>query len=333
MRKLAYLVTILLALVGGALLAGLSSGPSGFGQTWIHIHMRVVQHQLASLSHHLALYKQSHGRYPTNDEGLPALDNFKARFPVDFPEDEETLRKVAGNLYDPNYRMSMRYLGSLEESGELPKNAEEFRQLALWPKLRDLPKREATTPPTVDLAIAKDGEVFLITHSGVMTPWLVPYIYENRNGLDQSKFAGSLVEKDPARQYSVEVDKGVYVYAVGGQQLVRRLNEYWWLDNGQKFVGAGFLFVALILFIWLNVKKQSPVRKTAVALVLSAGTGLLLNSVKMSCYAMGSLFRPSDPAIVSRQRELLDQYYRQGVIAEPTYKKALEGLEPPKQNS
>lgn len=322
MRKTAYLVGIILAAgLGGYLVSGPIS--EGRGQSWVQWHLDVIQKQLSSLKHHLILYKQTHGRYPTNDEGLGVLDNFESRFPADFAPDEAARKTINGNFYRQWSKEGQMLIDEYRfEFGSVPKNAEEFRSDLLWMRHEPPTKTERATTP-VEVAFAEGENVFLITPAGVMTPWMVPYVYENRQGMDAGKFAGSPVERDKKGRYSVQVDQGVFIYSVGAELLSRRLDRLWWEDNSPRFVGLGLLAVAAILVVAVNRCSRTAV----VAGVAAAAVGLaVFQTTRVTCYVMSPLFRYRDPEMVSRQRELLEQYHQRGVIADSTYEKALEGL-------
>ena len=79
MRKVVFVVLIVaLGGIGAWLVAGY--GRDDRGQWWLRSHLEIVQDQLADLKDHLQAYREAHGRYPTNDEGLATLDNFESRF-------------------------------------------------------------------------------------------------------------------------------------------------------------------------------------------------------------------------------------------------------------
>jgi hypothetical protein len=66
-----------------------------------------------------------------------------------------------------------------------------------------------------------------------------------------------------------------------------------------------------------------------VALLASGGAGVGAHTLsRATCYVMSPLFRRRDPAMVVRQKELLQRFHAAGVIGDATYRKSLSALEP-----
>jgi hypothetical protein len=58
---------------------------------WLRCHLEILDSQLQGLKELLQDFKEKHGRYPTNDEGLAALDNFESRFAITYYREFEDL--------------------------------------------------------------------------------------------------------------------------------------------------------------------------------------------------------------------------------------------------
>lgn len=81
-KVLVFIAVLALAAIGTFLAAG--SGSDDRGVHWMRSHLDAIRSELDGLAGHLRRFKEKHGRYPTNDEGLAALDTFEARFQVPF---------------------------------------------------------------------------------------------------------------------------------------------------------------------------------------------------------------------------------------------------------
>lgn len=344
MRKAAYVVTIVVASALGTYLV------TGYGQDdrgrwrarWVRSHLVVIQNQLAGLKSHLLKYKDAHGRYPTNDEGLAALDNFEARFetylyrrlhesPGEMPRpprrrypelggrSREVLQAYRSMRSDDPQEARQRLLDVLGFSDE-PLDEEQLRARKL-------------EPVKAVLVIGDGDNIFVLGPTGALSPWLVPYVYENRNGLSQAKFEGSPADSDKKGRYSVRVDDGVYVSSVGGQLYAERLDRMWWKDNGPRFVGAGLLLVAVVFLVMMIRTSKKAAIAGAVAMLLSgvAGFGLTilfgLTVLYIVCYGSPGFFSYRDPKMIARQKELLVKYHSRGVLGDQAYKRALSALE------
>jgi hypothetical protein len=306
---------------------------------WREDHLTVIQEQMAQLKELTLEYGKAHGRYPTNDEGLAALDTFISRFNI-------TLYRATDSnglfVYD-SCRPPLGFLSHLKifaevlrkEPGHLPAPGQAAPRF--MPNLFSEEPKKPERPYqafAAELAVAKNGEVYIITPGGIDSPWLLPYIYENRNGLDSSAFAHSPVNRDAAGRYSVRVDDGVYIYSAGGESYAR-------VVFVQRVWAIALLAASLAMFITAivyAVKNVRQARRRVVAFssswnavfgtVLAAGVIAVINTPM--CYAMIPLFSVHEPKMAARQRELLDKYRAAGVISEETYRKSLAAVEPVK---
>lgn len=316
---------------------------TSFHATWIEDHIRIIRGQLQGLACTVRDFKATHGRYPTNDEGLGVLDDLGACavFTNFFPSGD------AARMY----RMSLRIhygrqaretlnlptgLASRDEQLRIAKEmAEEGAQITLDADpsayYADDPL-EVGPVAMVPLAVAinRNGLVYWLDDGQVLSPWLQPYMYENRTMGPESRFKGSPVEGDWTRRFSVKVDKGVFIYSPSAEFMVRRQGGTWWHCRGPLVMGAAMVLVALLMGITLSLRhRQSAPFITALKSVfLTLGGGVALAAVIMpSCYAMARPFSYQDPAMVRRQVELLDQYRERGVISAETHARCMAAIE------
>jgi hypothetical protein len=329
----------IIVLVGGSLLLLFVCGILLLLSGWRVDHLTVLQEQMAQLKELALEYRQAHGQYPTNDEGLAALDTFVSRFKF-------TLYRAtdSNNLFDSNLcRFPLDFQRHLKiyaevlrkEPGRLPSPGQVAAR-----SIQNLFSEEPKKPEkpyqafAAELAIAKNGEVYIITPGGIDSPWLLPYIYENRNGLDASAFAHSPVNRDAAGRYSVRVDDGVYIYSVGGESFAQVVFVQKALATAIGAVALA-LFIAAIVYAVKNVR-QAKRRAVAFSSSWSAIFGTLLVGLAVMFVSVPGghnealLFSKYEPTMVVRQRELLDKYRGAGVISEETYRKSLAAVEPVK---
>lgn len=329
MKKSTWLIILacLLVATGGYLLAGRRTDDTGL--RWKGAHLAFIQEQLNALADELRRYHEIHGRYPTNDEGLGALE-FDARFSV--PSDlgsngEESglfSRELAWQIVAEG-ALSNRLAEYRTSHHHPPRNAAEFTEM--W-GLGGGKIAEPVDPsaPVVDLAISRDDHLFLLREGMVLSPWYLPYGYENRRGMDASLFAGSPADDGDGR-YVLKVDEGIYVYSVGGQLWADEYDYASFHYHKWFWIGGGMFLVALVLVL---VATRSA-RRIGEALLMMGGFAILgLGAGKLfqaTCYAMAGLFHRRDEQAVARQRELLTQFRDRGVITPDTYARAMTAID------
>ena len=337
-RSIPYVaMSILLAAVGGFLAAGY--GGDDRELAWTKRHLKVIPEQLSVLKTHLVRYNEVHGRYPTNDEGLAALDNFETRL------DMHLFRMIGAGENDvpssyytsPGKPWGMRkdmVRGFRAQKGGRGSEARvslkyQFSDWLEFEGDQHLPKdREVTT---VTMAISDQNDIFPLSPAGVLSPWWLPYTYENRVGLDVAKFEGSPANDDPKRLYSIRVDEGIYLCAVDGKEWVAEANRQWWVRNGPRCLGGVMLFAAVGLLVAATrvSKGRIPVIGAVLALFF-AGMGVAANNLPhATCYVMSPLFSRRTPQMAVRQKALLDAYHSRGVISNAVYQRSVAALAVP----
>ena len=174
-------------------------------------------------------------------------------------------------------------------------------------------------------------------NSGILTRFGDPFIYENRRGIGSAKFADSGATLDHARQYSIRVDDGVYVWSVGARQACDAL-AYW-----QPRLSAAKAMVILVsaafvaLFVWASVAsaRRQPgrsKRQDSLLVSLLAGAALWFFTVLFAapafvktCYE-GSINWARKPELTAEYKSLLSKYNKRGVIRDSTYRKIIQAM-------
>ncbi|HUT01492.1 MAG TPA: hypothetical protein VM031_03485 [Phycisphaerae bacterium] len=148
----------------------------------------------------LRKYKAAHGRYPSTDEGLPVLSDYQHRFSTDGRGRElwgaEPVRWTARAFRERRSRW--------------PTNQGE-----LWED--NVPIRSHRPVEGIEVAISREGEVYLLYHGETLSAFNRPFCYENL-ATETGEGAGlSLAPPDPLGMHSVKVDDGVVLYSPGAE--------------------------------------------------------------------------------------------------------------------
>jgi hypothetical protein len=302
--------------------------------------VQIIQGQLADIKELLQDYRKAHGRYPSNDEGLSVLDNFESRLKMHFitfanPDADDVLDYDSGHPAGGFWAEARRNLQIFRmQNGHAPRSAKDLEFTSFdYYESRSLQGKQ---PPSIELevAVTKNDNLLIPTHQGILSPWLLPYVYENRSNLDAAAFEFSPVNRDPNGRYSVCVDKGIYVYSVGAKNYAE-INDRLRQENVTiQLVGMSFLLVAIALSI-LAIRAAEHRLKAGFMVTIAMGLSTLLGPGlyglnTATCYYMIPFFSRRDPQMVVQQKDLLDKYRAAGVISEETYKKSLAAVEPVK---
>ena len=245
-------IAALLATVGAFFAAG--HGSDDRGLWWVSRHLEVLQDQLAALKGQLLEYKQVHGRYPTNDEGLAVLDRFEAKMPFMLGRRPGAADELPGASYSDAVWLNRKRTVQLYKAQR--RDDPEGAALTLTMSLAGQPKDWGETSflsehdvVEATLAIDERDQIFILSPAGILSPWWLPYTYENRIGLDAAKFEGSSVDRDREGRYSIRVDEGIYVCAVDGMVWTAEVDGRWWEWNLPRFLGGLLLLIAVIFLI------------------------------------------------------------------------------------
>lgn len=338
MKKKKYLISMIMASVIGGFL---QFWPFEDDRSlwWIRCHLDYIQEQLTGLKSNLLEYHEINGRYPTNDEGLAVLDNFDAKFELTLfrhPESrpERTWNFGGGAINQFWWQdITKRIQDYRQKHGQVPQTTAEFLEShigsALDPEWRSFALEDLESLE-FDVAIGKEDNLYFLSPAGIMSPWLMPYVYENRNGLNQVLFADSPARRDSKKLYSIQVDDGIYVYSVGGRFYNKKLSVMWWQRYGPRILGVGLILTAVVFLVLIirSSKKTAIIGILALAGSVGGGIGFgFKNITYATCYIMSLLFSWRDPEMIVQQKELLDKYHENGVINDMTYEKSLSALE------
>jgi hypothetical protein len=174
-----------------------------------------------------------------------------------------------------------------------------------------------------------------ISEAGLLSGWSVPFIYENRRGLDEKLFEDSPATLDTDRVYSIEVDKDIYVYSVGAMtDYKKKLPVYEKTVMEMhivKIVSATVLVFFVVLFVLecrkyrKTIDKQGAARRFA-AMILIVVSISLGHPAIYYCEEY-PLYNSKDPVYRSNYFVLLEKYKERGVIKEETVRKIKKALE------
>jgi hypothetical protein len=195
--------------------------------------------------------------------------------------------------------------------------------------LTDLPLDGGSEPEPISAQIAIDrhNNVFLLDRGSIFSPWLLPYNYENRNGLPAAAFRQSPAKGD-RWGCSVRVDDGVYVFSSGGYVYAQGYRRAWWQRNGPRLFGLFLISIGIAIAVYRFFRARAGHPLLAIFAVipgfLFGGTLYVMNQA--TCYVMSRAFSRRNPAMISLQTRLLDSYREQGVISEETYQRVRSGM-------
>ncbi|MBS3735405.1 MAG: hypothetical protein KGY99_10890 [Phycisphaerae bacterium] len=324
---LALLGIFAVAATGGWYASGYGTDDRGIA--WMRAHLDVIDRHVNALARRLRASHDRHGRYPTNDEGLALV------MP---PAGEHVTVHLSGesggwlwswHTHDRE-RTLMRHFR--DDHGRMPGNEAELRE-ALLITPRDVTSSDEDPDRACAVAVLGDGERMLIDGGEVLSPWRVPYVYENRRDAPAAAFAESPAEEGLDERYAVRVDDGIYVWSAGGRMYADELRPRVWKRRGLRLFGVGLLAVAAGGAVWLTLRSRrrrlAGVLGAVALAVGGAGGGLADAAHRMTCYIMMPVFNKEDRRqIVKQRRELLDRCHRRGVLSQQAYQRALRTLEP-----
>ncbi|HLD36619.1 MAG TPA: type II secretion system protein GspG [Planctomycetota bacterium] len=175
------------------------------------------------------------------------------------------------------------------------------------------------------------GRDIKVFEAGILSPWLTPFVYENRRGFPPELFQGSPATDDSGQHYSVRVDEGIYVYSLGTRMTYV---EYKWLLVKMWAVRIGILLI-LVMFIMLFRKAKKPDKQVLIKRILKTFGGVILILISLlvgpaamvTCYLMSSFSLHRRPEMIKKYNALLEEYHQRGVINDATYQKTKTALE------
>jgi len=298
-----------------------------FARRWWQLHDTYLDGVAATLKK----YKDVHGRYPDNNQGLHTLDTFDARFEAYVMQygpaspDPDPASFFRGSAYRNFWHtINDRIKRQRADNGQLPRSTEGLEIYPFFVSGNDLSIGESER--RVQVAISQNNCFYLLGPNCVYDPSITPYVYENRNGLDGKLFTGSIANIDPRRKFSREVAQGIYVYSYNARDCYRTYREALWARQGRIYL-FGTLALGLFVVAAFRARKyrlwKTPLVFPAVTALLAFG---LSSGIRMTCYIPSSMPRRQAKDL-EEQKRLLEKFRSSGVINAETYGKAMKGFE------
>jgi hypothetical protein len=165
--------------------------------------------------------------------------------------------------------------------------------------------------------------------AGMISPWGVPYVYENRIGLDPQLFADSPVQNDKGHYYSNKVDEDVFVYSIG---CIPVAQEYIKL-NRAKMIASDTAIGGIVLFaiLWIICRARPRSRVRQAAGVIAGAFGIFLSFFvpqvfSVSCYEPMPYGEWRKGEVMVDYYDLLQKFRARGIIADEGYEKLENAL-------
>jgi len=315
-RAGAIAIIFFLGLTGGGMVFGFDSEDTG--RQYYSMNLKVVQDQLAELADRLRSYKARHERYPTNDEHLGVLDDFQLRFPLPVRPVEDERRNPSG----------IRWMGDWYIQDTI---ARLLRQTVGRPLARQQEEAESlhltADMPGIEIAVGKRDTILVFRDGLACSPWGIPYVYENRNGLPASAFADSPATH-PDGRYSVKVDDGIYLWCISAKGPAGELAVLEARKSIRQIAGWVMIALSVVILLWWAFRVYpGPGVVGWVAMLISLPAGAM-TADGHTCYAMIPFFSRRDSAAIAAQQELLARYRDAGVITDATYRRAMAAANP-----
>ena len=301
----------------------------GFPRRWWKLHEPYLDGVAAAV----AKYKDVHGHYPDNNQGLQDLDTFEARFEASLMPSEsvsEPPNPDPANFFERQYGSD--FWNSIRE---------QIRQYRAYDSRHGRDGSDITFGPfividsdqpvepyerRVQIAISQNDCFYLLGPNCVFDPSITPYGYENRNGLDAKLFANSIANSDSRRNFSREVAQGVHVYSYNAKHYYETYRSRL-LARRARIYGFGTLALGFFVVAAYRVRKYRlgtiPLVFPVVAALLTFGFS---SAIWATCYKTSSMPRRF-PKDLDAQKRLLEQFRDSGVITPETYRKAMLGFE------
>jgi hypothetical protein len=175
--------------------------------------------------------------------------------------------------------------------------------------------------------------VLMRSDAGPMSPKFVPYLYENRRDAPPGTFAGSPVDGDAERAWSLAVDDGVYVLSVElKQSLEKRAAE----DRRYLLVVLATLGPTILFGVLFALSKPPAARRRGAVVLQRAGGALVFlaalipfsfHTTSSACYAPNRFIGRRRAPLAEECRRILTGYRDRGAIRPETYQRLVDVLE------
>jgi hypothetical protein len=285
----------------------------------------VVKREMAQVRSQIEAFKLKHGRYPTNDEGLSVLDDFAGRFRMPVPDYELTGHKMRLSEAVFNFMM--------DHDDKLPSSTTDVNSV-----FQNMLRGRVPSTPILEYDVAATADyrwVCVFNAAGLLDAGGVPYVYENRSGMDKAMFAHSLADTRGDKPWSIKVDRDIYVYSLAGFSIY----EGYVTSRREVFLIVAVPVTLLIVFtiLYRRARKRtadgsSPSAIIFNGLALSVLIGLFC-APAISCYVPSLRWGERGRASIQTRLDLLKKYHEKGVISDATFAKAKEAMEAELKNT
>jgi hypothetical protein len=177
------------------------------------------------------------------------------------------------------------------------------------------------------------------TRNFPLTIWGEPFIYENRRGLDPMKFSNSGATHDRKRIYSVQVDKGIYVWSLGAKRAQHTYDT--WnpklrvATRGCVAIALAFVLCYLVMTVRVIVLAGRYGENSSLFGFVSwvlVRDGLLSIFTAAICFPVitgptcyeGCRFARRTPKLTNDYVALAKKYHERGIIGDDAYRKIAE---------
>lgn len=256
-----------------------------------HVVEKYETENLKYVADQLRSFKKKNGYYPSMKENMPVLFE-KPDYDPDLAKDIESIRE-----------------GAKKDNTDI---AEWMRYIR----------------PRPDGA-SKQNHYLTFMVQGFSGWGSVPYLYENRTGLERKAFDKSPVTDGSEGFWVVKVDEGIYLYSLPAMYLAERINSGRFITIILWSV-SGILFVSSFIFCPSRKKdSDTPLYLQPVRLILWAGIlfgGFITFSAMsvIACYPGTILAMRRHKLGADKYEELIRYYSGQGIIPEKTCEKLLK---------
>lgn len=179
-----------------------------------------------------------------------------------------------------------------------------------------------------------------ITHSGVLSWWGDPIIYENRKDLPDDAFAESAVSVDIPSKHCLKVDNGIYLWSIGAKQAERR---YAAKNRWHSLVSLVTLPASIILLIAFTLRALHTKREdcwyaqtfratyiTLAGLLIMILTAIIPLGLMNGCGCPGRQITRT-PELTRSYTAVMRSYRDAGIIENATFQKLLQSLKEDKK--
>lgn len=275
---------------------------SNIGESNFKRNYEVEARNLFTLSAILNYYKEKTGKYPSNDEQLMQIPIFK---------------EIAG------IKQGIYYLDNKFKL-DMPDTYKEFNKIL---------GENNTYNYKMPISVSSDG---------ILSPYAIPYILENRTGTAENNFNFSPLNNKnlKSEKYSLKVSENVYIYspsalyyAYQDLQLEEKINnqkqQFLTLRNNSIVI---MIILTVLFFIKYGFSSLKKNFASMAELLISCATIGIIAAITVP-QAITHCYRPAPFKLPQRDKntvdlcsELLEKYKQNNIISEAAYQKLKNSL-------